>query len=253
MSVSGRLFGKIAIITGGASGFGKGIVEVFHEQGANVVIADLNLEGAQGVANGLGERAIALKCDVTKLADLRSVVASAVRSFGKVDIVVNNAGWSHKNQPMLDVSEDEFDLVFEVNVKSIYQMSKAIIPHMREHKNGVIINIGSTAGKRPRPGLSWYNATKGAVNLLSKSMAVELAPDNIRVNCVAPVIGATALLETFMGEKDTPEARAKFMAGIPLGRFSTPRDIANAALYFASDDADFITGVVMEVDGGRCI
>ncbi len=253
MGESGRLSQKTAIITGGASGFGRGIVEVFHAQGANVVIADLNLEGAKEVADALEGRALAIRCDVTSLEDLERVVESAIGSFGKVDIVVNNAGWSHKNQPMLEVGEEEFDLVFAVNVKSIYQMSKAVIPHMRNNKNGVIINIGSTAGKRPRPGLSWYNATKGAVNLLSKSMAVELAPDNIRVNCVAPVIGATALLETFMGEKDTPQARAKFSAGIPLGRFSTPRDIANAALYFASDDADFITGVVMEVDGGRCI
>jgi len=248
-----RLAGKTAIVTGGASGFGEGIARVFHEQGSNVVIADLNGEGAVGVAKELGERAFGLLCDVTILDDLKSVVAQSISQFGRVDIVVNNAGWSHKNKPMLEVSEEEFDKVFEINVKSIYQMSKAVIPHMRENKGGVIINIGSTAGKRPRPGLSWYNATKGAVNLLSKSMAVELAPDNIRVNCIAPVIGATALLETFMGEKDTPEARAKFMAGIPLGRFSTPRDIANAALYFASDEADFITGVVMEVDGGRCI
>ena len=248
-----RLAGKTAIVTGGASGFGKGIAQVFCEQGANVIIGDLNGEGATSVAEELGERAIAIKCDVTHLDDLHNLVAQGIAQFGQIDIVINNAGWSHKNQPMLDVSEEDFDRVFEINVKSIYQMSKAIIPHLREIGGGVIVNIGSTAGKRPRPGLSWYNATKGAVNLLSKSMAVELAPDKIRVNCIAPVIGATALLETFMGEKDTPQARAKFMAGIPLGRFSTPRDIANAALYFASDDADFITGVVMEVDGGRCI
>lgn len=248
-----RLAGKTAIVTGGASGFGEGIAEVFCEQGANVVIADLNAEGAKAVAYRLGDKAMGIRCDVTELADLQQMMAEAISAFDKVDIVVNNAGWSHKNQPMLDVSEEEFDRVFEINVKSIYQMSKASIPHMREQGGGVIINIGSTAGKRPRPGLSWYNATKGAVNLLSKSMAVELAPDNIRVNCIAPVIGATALLETFMGEKDTPEARAKFVGGIPLGRFSTPRDIANAALYFASDEANFITGVVMEVDGGRCI
>lgn len=248
-----RLAGKTAIVTGGASGFGEGIAEVFCAQGANVIIADLNGDGADSVANRLGDKALGIKCDVTNLSDLQSMMEQSISRFGKVDIIVNNAGWSHKNQPMLDVSEEEFDRVFEINVKSIYQMAKASIPHLREIGGGVIINIGSTAGKRPRPGLSWYNATKGAVNLLSKSMAVELAPDNIRVNCIAPVIGATALLETFMGEKDTPEARAKFVGGIPLGRFSTPRDIANAALYFASDDADFITGVVMEVDGGRCI
>ena len=248
-----RLAGKTAIITGGASGFGKGMAEVFDAQGANIIIGDLNEAGAAQVAGSLGENAIGLKCDVTNLPDLQNLVARSVSQFGRVDIVINNAGWSHKNQPMLEVSEEEFDRVFEINVKSIYLMSKAIIPHMRENKGGVIINIGSTAGERPRPGLSWYNATKGAVKLLSKSMAVELAPDNIRVNCIAPVIGETALLETFMGEKDTPQARAKFLGGIPLGRFSTPRDIANAALYFASDEADFITGVVMEVDGGRCI
>jgi len=248
-----RLSGKTAIVTGGASGFGEGIAEVFSEQGANIVIADLNEEGAKAVASRFGEKALGIKCDVTNLSDLQQMMAQSISEFGKVDIIVNNAGWTHKNQPMLEVSEDEFDRVFEINVKSIYQMSKASIPHLRENGGGVIINIGSTAGKRPRPGLSWYNATKGAVNLLSKSMAVELAPDNIRVNCLAPVIGATALLESFMGEKDTPEARAKFVGGIPLGRFSTPRDIANAALYFASDEASFITGVVMEVDGGRCI
>ncbi len=248
-----RLAGKTAIVTGGASGFGEGIAEVFYAQGANVIIADLNIGGAQIVASRLGEKALGIKCDVTKLSDLQSVMEQSISRFGKVDIIVNNAGWSHKNQPMLNVSEEEFDRVFEINVKSIYQMAKASIPHLRENGGGVIINMGSTAGKRPRPGLSWYNATKGAVSILSKTMAVELAPDNIRVNCIAPVIGATALLETFMGEKDTPQARAKFLGGIPLGRFSTPRDIANAALYFASDDADFITGVVMEVDGGRCI
>ncbi|MCP4183385.1 MAG: SDR family oxidoreductase [Hyphomicrobiales bacterium] len=248
-----RLAGKTAIVTGGASGFGEGIAEVFSEQGANIVIADLNEDGAKAVASRFGENALGIKCDVTNLTDLQQTMAQSISEFGRVDIIVNNAGWTHKNQPMLEVSEEEFDRVFEINVKSIYQMSKASIPHLRENGGGVIINIGSTAGKRPRPGLSWYNATKGAVNLLSKSMAVELAPDNIRVNCIAPVIGATALLESFMGEKDTPEARAKFVGGIPLGRFSTPRDIANAALYFASDEASFITGVVMEVDGGRCI
>ena len=257
-----RLARKTAIITGGASGFGKGIAEIFFAQGANIIIGDLNGEGAISVADDLVRGssnskdtpgAFGMKCDVRSLPDLKKLVARGVEKFGKVDIVINNAGWSHKNQPMLDISEEEFDRVFEINVKSIYLMSQAVIPHLRENRGGVIINIGSTAGKRPRPGLSWYNASKGAVNLLSKSMAVELAPDNIRVNCIAPVIGVTGLLETFMGEKDTPQARSKFMTGIPLGRFSTPRDIANAALYFASDEADFITGVVMEVDGGRCI
>ena len=173
-------------------------------------------------------------------------------SSGSVDIVVNNAGTSHRNQPMLDVSEEEFDRVFAVNVKSIYLMAKALVPHFRSIGGGNILNIGSTAGIRPRPGLTWYNASKGAVNLVSKSMAVELAPDRIRVNAIAPVAGETPLLATFMGE-DTPEKRAAFKAVIPWGRFSTPQDIANAALFLCSDESEMVTGAVLTVDGGRCI
>ncbi len=248
-----RLEGKSAIVTGAASGFGRGIAEAFASEGANVLIADLNEDGANEVAGEIGERAIARSCDVTCADDLTMAVGAANEAFGSVDIVVNNAGFSHRNQPMLEVGEADYDRVFDVNVKSIYRMAQAVIALMREAGGGSIINIGSTAGLRPRPGLAWYNASKAAVNLVSKSMAVELADDNIRVNCIAPVIGATGLLETFMGAPDTPELRAKFAATIPLGRFSTPRDIANAAIYLASDEADFITGVVLEVDGGRCI
>jgi 3-oxoacyl-[acyl-carrier protein] reductase len=248
-----RLQGKTAMVTGGASGFGRGIAEAFGREGANVVILDLNQAGAQEVASAISNHALAIEGDVTKKSDIERAVAQTVEQFGRLDIVVNNAGWTHVNQPMLEVDEDEFDKVFNINVKSIYLMTHAVVPLMRQQGGGVMINIGSTAGIRPRPGLTWYNGSKGAVNLMSRSMAVELAPDRIRVNAVAPVMGESAMLERFMGLPDTPENRAKFVAGIPLGRMSKPSDVANACLYLASDEAEFITGVVLEVDGGRTI
>jgi len=248
-----RLKGKTAIVTGAGSGFGEGIARRFAEEGARVVVMDLNGEAARRVAGEIGANAVASVGDVTRSADIEAAIHAGEAKGGKVDIVVNNAGWTHRNQSMLTVTEAEFDKVYAINVKSIFLMTQAIVPRMMAQGGGVIINIGSTAGIRPRPGLTWYNSTKGAVNLMSRSMAVELAPDKIRVNCVAPVMGATGLLEQFMGGPDTPEARAKFMATIPLGRMSTPRDIANACLYLASDEAEFITGVVLEVDGGRTI
>jgi 3-oxoacyl-[acyl-carrier protein] reductase len=244
---------KVALVTGAASGFGKGIVEVYAREGAKVAVVDLNGRGAEAVAEGLGDAGIAVQCDVADGGSVKAAVEKTVQAFGRVDIVVNNAGISHKNRPLLEVDEAEYDRVFAVNVKSIYHMTHAVLPQMRQQGGGVIINVGSTAGIRPRPGLTWYNASKGAVNLMSKSMAVELAPDRVRVNCIAPVIGETALLETFMGVPDTPENRAKFIATIPLGRMSRPEDIAEAALYLASDRASLVTGVVLEVDGGRCI
>ncbi len=248
-----RLQGKTAMVTGGASGFGRGIAETFGREGANVVILDLHQAGAQEVASTISNHALAIEGDVTKKSDIERAVAQTVEQFGRLDIVVNNAGWTHVNQPMLEVDEDEFDRVFNINVKSIYLMTHAVVPLMRSQGGGVMINIGSTAGIRPRPGLTWYNGSKGAVNLMSRSMAVELAPDRIRVNAVAPVMGESAMLERFMGLPDTPENRAKFVAGIPLGRMSKPSDVANACLYLASDEAEFITGVVLEVDGGRTI
>jgi 3-oxoacyl-[acyl-carrier protein] reductase len=248
-----RLQGKTALVTGGASGFGAEIAATFAREGAKVVILDLNGEGAKSVAEGIGGAARAVAGDVTRAEDIARGVAAANELGGRLDIVVNNAGWTHRNKPMLEVSEDEFDRIYAINVKSIFLMSRAVIPLMRQAGGGVIINIGSTAGIRPRPGLTWYNSSKGAVNLLSRSMAVELAPDKIRVNCVAPVIGETGLLKQFMGVPDTPENRAKFIATIPWGRMSTPRDIANACLFLASDEADLVTGVVLEVDGGRTI
>jgi 3-oxoacyl-[acyl-carrier protein] reductase len=248
-----QLQGKVAIVTGAAGGFGEGIARLFVAEGAKVLIADLDADKAQTVAASLGANAKAVRCDVTKRADIDAAVRECVRVFGAPDIVVNNAGTTHKNQPMLEVDEATFDRVFAVNVKSIYHMTQAVLPLMREKKGGSIVNIGSTAGIRPRPGLSWYNASKGAVNVLSKSMAAELGPENIRVNAVCPVMGATGLIEQFLGTADTPEARARIVAGIPLGRMSTPEDVAQATLYLASDAARFITGVELPVDGGRTI
>ena len=248
-----RLDGKRALVTGGGSGFGAAIAETFVREGAQVAIVDLDGEAAEATARAIGEGALAVAGDVTRPGDVQEAVSRARDAFGGLDVVVNNAGWTHRNKPMLDVTEEEFDRLYAVNVKAIFHMCRAVVPLMREAGGGVILNIGSTAGIRPRPGLTWYNSSKGAVNLLSRSMAAELAPDGIRVNCVAPVIGATGLLEAFMGVPDTPENRAKFVATIPLGRMSMPRDVALACLYLASDEAEFITGVVLEVDGGRTI
>ena len=248
-----RLTGKVAIITGAASGFGAETARMYVAEGAKVAIGDINEEGAKAVAASLGDAAIALKCDVSSRADIDRLVKATLERFGRVDIVMNNAGYTHRNMPMLEVDEATFDRVYAINVKSIYHMTMAIVPVMRKQKGGVILNVGSTAGIRPRPGLSWYNSSKGAVNLLSKTMAVELGPDNIRVNAICPVMGATGMLESFMGMPDTPENRKKFTGTIPLGRLAEPKDIARAAVYLASDDADFITGVEFPVDGGRTI
>ncbi|SDX32928.1 3-oxoacyl-[acyl-carrier protein] reductase [Albimonas donghaensis] len=249
---AGRLEGATCLVTGAAQGFGLGIAERFAAEGATVALLDLQADKAAEVAETIGHGAFALSCDVADPASVAAAVDEAASRMGSARILVNNAGWSHRNMPALDVTEAEFDKVFAVNVKSIWNFSQAIVPRWRAAGGGVMLNIGSTAGIRPRPGLSWYNATKGAVNLLSRSLAVEFASDNIRVNCIAPVAGETPLLATFMGE-DTPEKRAAFKATVPLGRLSTPRDVANAALYLCSDEADFITGVVLEVDGGRTI
>jgi len=249
-----KLKDRVAIVTGAASGFGAEIARQYVAEGAKVAIADIDAEGAKAVAGLLGDSAIAIACDVSKRADIDAAVAAALERFGgRIDIVVNNAGFTHRNQPLLDVDEATFDRVFDVNVKAIFHMVHAVVPVMRRRKGGVILNVGSTAGIRPRPGLTWYNASKGAVNLMSKSLAVELAPDNIRVNAICPVMGATGMLEAFMGMPDTPENRKRFIATIPMGRLSEPRDIARAAVFLASDDADFVTGVEFPVDGGRTI
>jgi len=249
----GQLQGKVAIVTGAAGGFGEGIARLFVKEGARVLLADLDGAKAQKVATELGPNAKAVTCDVSKGADVRAAVKACIDAFGALDIVVNNAGTTHRNQWMLDVDEATFDRVFNVNVKSIFHMAHAVVPIMRERKGGAIINVGSTAGIRPRPGLTWYNASKGAVNLMSKSMAAELGPFNIRVNAICPVMSATGMIELFLGVPDTPENRAKIIAGIPLGRMSTPEDVAQAALYLASDAGRFITGIELPVDGGRTI
>ncbi|MCZ8099801.1 MAG: glucose 1-dehydrogenase [Burkholderiales bacterium] len=247
----GRLQDKVALVTGAGQGFGLGIAECFAREGARLALVDIQADKAAAVTAGL-PGSLALAADVSSAADVNATIERTVARFGRIDIVVNNAGISHRNRPMLEVDEAEFDRIFAVNVKSIYLYAQAAIPHMRRQGGGVILNIGSTAGIRPRPGLAWYNASKGAVNLLSKSMAVELAPDRIRVNAIAPVAGETPLLATFMGE-DTPEKRAAFKATIPWGRLSTPHDIGNAAVFLCSDEAEMVTGDVLQVDGGRCI
>ena len=251
--MTGKLQDKVAIVTGAASGFGRGIAELFALEGARVIAADINGEGARQLAAALGNNVVAVSCDVSKKVDVDAMVLAATEAFGGLDIVVNNAGITHRNQPLLDVGEAEFDRIYAVNVKSIYLSTLAAVPEMEQRGGGTIINIASTAGIRPRPGLTWYNGSKGAVITLTKSMAVELAPKNIRVNAINPVMGETGMLQQFMGLPDTPENRAKFTAGIPLGRLSQPYDIANAALFLAEPASSFITGVALEVDGGRCI
>jgi 3-oxoacyl-[acyl-carrier protein] reductase len=248
-----QLENKVAIITGGAAGYGEGITRAYAKEGAKVVIADINVEGAQKLAEELGRNVSAVACDVTNFEMVKAAVQHCVDHFGVPDIVVNNAGTTHRNQPMLDVDEKTFDRMYAVNVKSIYYMTHAVLPLMRKRKSGVILNVGSTAGIRPRPGLTWYNGSKGAVNTMSKSMAVELAPDGIRVNAICPVMGATALLSDFMGVPDTPENRARFIATIPLGRLCEPADVGNVAVFLASDGAQFLTGLEMPVDGGRVV
>ncbi|PQV52682.1 SDR family oxidoreductase [Paraburkholderia sp. BL21I4N1] len=251
-----RLTGKTAIVTGGGSGFGEGIAKTYAREGANVVVNDLNGPAAERVASEIalaGGKAIAVAGNVAQRDDWRKLREAALDDFGSVQIVVNNAGTTHRNKPVMEVTEAEFDRVYAVNVKSIYWSVQEFVPYFREQGGGGFVNIASTAGVRPRPGLVWYNGSKGAVIIASKSLAVELGPDRIRVNCINPVIGETALLSEFMGVEDTPANRQRFLAGIPLGRFSTPQDIANAALYLASDEAEFITGVCLEVDGGRCV
>lgn len=248
-----RLEGKVAVVTGAASGFGRAIAERYVREGAKVVVADLNGDGAETVARAIGNSAVAVSADVTVRADVDAMIQAAVDTFGGLDILVNNAGYTHDNQPLMNVSEDDFDRTYAVNVKAIYLATIAAVPVFRARGGGVMINTASTAGLRPRPGLTWYNGSKGAAVILSKSMAVELAPENIRVNALCPVIGETGMLERFMGMPDTPENRAKFVAGIPMGRMSRPDDMAGAAVYLASDEAAFVTGVALEIDGGRCV
>ena len=247
-----RLKGKKAIITGGASGFGEGIVRKFVSEGADVLIADLNIEAAQKLSDELGTAVKSSETNVAKNDSVLKMVALASAELGGVDILVNNAGITHLPAPMEEVSDEDFDKVFAVNCKSVFLTAKHIVPIFKSKRSGVILNVASTAGVSPRPHLNWYNASKGWMNNATKGMAVELASSGIRVNAINPVAGETPLLKMFMGE-DTPEMRAKFLSTIPLGRFSTPEDMGNAACFLCSDEASMLTGVCMEVDGGRCI
>lgn len=245
-----RLADKSAIVTGGASGFGAGIVRKFVAEGARVMIADINGDAAKALADEFG--ALAQQVDVSKAGSVEAMAAAALAAFGHLDILVNNAGVSHLPAPMEEISEAEFDRVFAVNIKSVYLTARALVPHMKANRRGAILNVASTAAVSPRPRLSWYNASKGWMVTATKSMAIELAPLGVRVNAINPVAGETPLLKTFMGQ-DTPEVRARFLASIPLGRFSTPEDMGNAACFLCSDEASMITGVALEVDGGRVI
>ena len=249
-----RLKAKSAIVTGAASGFGAAIAERFAAEGARVVVADLNEAQGQAVAQRIG--GVFVRCDVSRAEDVQALVQTAVQAYGRLDIVVNNAGVTHVNKPHLDVTEDEFDRLYRVNVKSLFHMNRAAVPAMRANpggSSGVFVNVASTTGVRPGPGLCWYSGSKGAVITTSKGLALELARENIRVCVVNPMIGETAMLEQFMGMPDTPENRAKFVGTIPLGRFAQPSDIAAACVFLASDAAEFFTGLEMPVDGGRTI
>ncbi len=244
-----RLANKTAIVTGGGSGFGAGISRKFAAEGAKVFVVDINIDAAQSIADEIGGTAIT--CDVSNGKSV-SNLAETVLADSALDILVNNAGVTHLPNQLENVTEEDFDRVTNVNMKSVYLTARAFVPHFKERKTGAILNVASTAGVSPRPRLNWYNASKGWMITATKTMAIELAPNGIRVNAINPVAGDTPLLQSFMGE-DTPEVRAKFLSTIPLGRFSTPEDMGNAACFLCSDEASMVTGVAMEVDGGRCI
>ena len=247
-----RLKDKTAIVTGAGSGFGKGIAMRFAKEGARVGVIDINAEAAREVASQIGNSAFAMEADVSIDGDVSRMVQEALDRWGQLDILVNNAGTTHRNQPMTEVTEEEYEKIFAVNVKSVYLSARHVVPVMKKQGFGVILNVASTAGVRPRPGLVWYNTSKGAMMTATKAMAIELAGEKIRVNAINPVAGETGMLHLFMGE-DTPEKRAQFISTIPLGRLSLPEDMANAALFLCSDEAEMITGLCMEVGGGRCI
>ncbi|KAE9990643.1 hypothetical protein EG327_001090 [Venturia inaequalis] len=251
-----RLHGRVAIVTGGASGFGKAISTRFSQEGCKVLIGDLNESGAKELATTLSSSSsdiLSQSMDVTNEAHWKSAIEICVQKWGRVDIVVNNAGTTYRNKPTLEVTEKEFDLVFNVNVKSIYLSVVATVPQMKKNGGGSIINISSTGSLRPRPGLVWYNASKGAVTNATKGLAAEYGADNIRVNAIAPLLSGTGLFSSFVGVEDTPENRANFVSNVPLGRLTDPMDVANTALFLASDEGSFINGVNLEVDGGKCV
>ena len=245
-----RLKNKVAVITGSASGFGRGIAEKFTNEGANLIMVDLNSKLLKKASKNLSQDYFV--ADVSKASNFKSLFNHVYKKYNKIDIIVNNAGVTHKPKFMEAVTEKEFDKVFNVNAKSVYYCGKFFVPKMKKLKKGVILNVASTAGLSPRPKLNWYNASKGWMITATKAMAIELAPYKVRVNAIAPVAGITPLLKSFMGG-DTPKKKQAFLSTIPIGRFSTPQDMGNAACFLCSDEASMITGAVLEVDGGRCI
>ncbi|MBL95368.1 MAG: 4-formylbenzenesulfonate dehydrogenase TsaC1/TsaC2 [Alphaproteobacteria bacterium MarineAlpha3_Bin5] len=247
-----QLQNKVVIVTGGGSGFGEGMARRFDEEGATVVIADIDKKNGERVAAEMSSPFF-VETDVSSNESVAALVSKTVAEFGCLDVLINNAGMPQRRGPMTDVDEATFDRIFAVNVKSIFLTCKHAVPELQKARSGVILNTASTAAKSPRPGLTWYNGSKGAVLTLTKSMALELAPKNIRVNAINPVIGETGMTREFLGGEDTPALRKKFIETIPLGRMSTPIDIANAALFLCSEEASLITGVCLEVDGGRCV
>jgi 3-oxoacyl-[acyl-carrier protein] reductase len=246
-----RLDNKTALVTGAGSGIGRCIAETYAREGARVALSDIDFDAVKSAARAIGNNAIALRCDVAKKAEFAAAVADTLSAFGRLDILVNNAGITHLNKPLLDITEDEYERTFAVNVKGVFFGCQAVVPVFRKQGSGVIINIGSTAGLRPRPGLSAYNATKGAVHTLTTALAVELGGDRIRVCAIAPVATETPLLPSFLDP--APGMREKFISTVPLGRLAQVQDIANTALFLASAEAEFLTGNIVEVDGGRCV
>ncbi|KKK12228.1 hypothetical protein P175DRAFT_0501752 [Aspergillus ochraceoroseus IBT 24754] len=254
MSQGTRLQDKVAIVTGGSSGFGAAIVRRFNEEGAKVIVADIDPEGGANVVSLDPGNLVFQRVDVSKKEDWRAAVDVAFTRFGRLDVLVNNAGTTYKNKPTLEVTEEEWERVFNVNVKGIFYGSQAVVGRWIEQGHGgSMINISSTGASRPRPGLVWYNASKGAVSNATKGLAAEYGPHNIRVNTVSPLLSGTGLFSMFTGMEDTPENREKFIGNVPLGRLTDPDDVANMCVYLASDEGAFINGTEMIVDGGKCI
>jgi len=250
-----RLQGLVSVITGAGSGIGRASALAFAQEGSSVLVADLNGGSAEETATQIrsaGGIAAELEVDVTDPRKVEQMVAAAIDRFGRVDVLFNNAGLAQTFTPLEDSGDDLFDRIMTVNVKGVFNGCRAVIPHMKAQGGGVILNTASTAGIRPRPGLAVYNASKAAVISMTKTLALEVAPHRIRVVSICPVATDTPMLPEFMGG-DTPEGRARYVATIPWGRLNRPEDLARAAVFLASSEAEMVTGTAFEVDGGRDI